>query len=306
MSISVNPNPILLRARAGASGSSGAAPRRCTRRTWCWPRRRCWRRPRSCARARPPRVTTSPTSSGARARTQPQPLLALARRHIRACNLSWGTAGPCPSLANCPGHATDGVSSMGTCMHASHCCLKAWLGSSVPCSGFKENCINPCLLKWRRKAWNCLAVRDSGELQQGIELSKRLQRAILRCAAWHGMRWAFQPIALVESSAHEWWPASCLSGMCAHATCGTLSVWGCWAGMHHSEAWNLIVMQWRLQPSVSAQRRGPADSEQGGAGARALPLVRHDAQRGLQQGVQLLVTCSQRSDAGLLRWHVFS
>ena len=36
---------------------------------------------------------------------------------------------------------------------------------------------------WRRKAWNCLAVRDSGELQQGIELSKRLQRAILRYAA---------------------------------------------------------------------------------------------------------------------------
>ena len=48
---------------------------------------------------------------------------------------------------------------------------------------------DPCLPKWRRKAWNCLAVRDSGELQQGIELSKRLQRAILRCAARRGAPW---------------------------------------------------------------------------------------------------------------------
>ena len=44
-----------------------------------------------------------------------------------------------------------------------------------------------CLPGARRKAWNCLAVRDSGELQQGIELSKRLQRAILRCAAPPGL-----------------------------------------------------------------------------------------------------------------------
>lgn len=41
---------------------------------------------------------------------------------------------------------------------------------------------HPC-----RKAWNCLAVRDSGELAQGIELSKRLQRAILRCCYIYGM-----------------------------------------------------------------------------------------------------------------------
>jgi hypothetical protein len=34
-----------------------------------------------------------------------------------------------------------------------------------------------------RRAYNALAMRDNGELKQGLDMAKKLQRAILRCVS---------------------------------------------------------------------------------------------------------------------------